>query len=298
MTGHGPALFAQVDELVASNRRDEADYDLLRSELDALPAGRRGRRWRRASILLDVSFRRRPGKVFTQLGRMRDRLDPGEFDALWSECQQLMAPHTLGPHGYKLALSGVPDRQLWHDVGSIVTQIAGLGHECFVNAGTLLGLVRQGSLLGHDDDVDLAVLLRGGDAASAASEWAALRGRLAEHGLLDLEFEARPRLHAKARVVHDVGVDLFPAWISNGRLYLWPHTFGEVPAGDVLPLITTEVEGVTVPLPRRPESLLVSNYGPEWRTPDPTFRFDWRAARNRFADFRGHYRGGGAHADT
>ena len=33
--------------------------------------------------------------------------------------------------------------------------------------------------------------------------------------------------------------------------------------------------GVSVTVPRVPERLLAVNYGENWRTPDPTFTFDW-----------------------
>ena len=266
--------------------RDPAVRDELHSLLARVPRERRDRRWREASILVDLAFRQRPGRAFAQLVRMRRRQnDVAGFQTFWAECSRIMAPYTLGQHGYRLALAGREQQELWLGVAEIVAGVADLGHECFVNSGSLLGLVREGALIAHDDDVDLAVVLSGTDAACAAEEWLELRGQLVAAGLVDRDFAARRQGHVKVRLPMGLTVDLFPAWASQGRMYVWPYTYGDVAVEDVLPLVRREVAGTELWFPRRPERLLEVNYGPDWRTPDPTFRFDWGAARARFEDF-------------
>ncbi len=141
--------------------------------------------------------------------------------------------------------------------------------------------MRNGGVIPHDDDADLCVLLDDAvDERSAARSWLRARGALAD--LL------RPqRLHRVAKVDADDGptIDLFPAWITAGRLFAWPWSYGDVAAGDVSPLERRVVAGVDLHLPRHPERLLEVNYGPDWRTPDPLFTFDWAGARTRFATF-------------
>ncbi len=299
MTGTGRPVAeevrARVEELMATDRRDPAEHTVLRERLDAVPGGRRGRPWREASVLTDLLFRQRPRRVFGQLGRMRERHRTdgtiADFNRFWETCRKALGPDTLGPHGYHRALGADDDQAVWHEVAAIIEAIAGLGYRCFVNSGTLLGLVRDGGLIAHDDDVDLAVILSAGDQVDAAAEWTALRARLAEAGLLDLEFEKLRRRHSKVRVHGGVRVDLFPAWMAPDGVYVWPHTHGEVTPEDLLPLVPRQVSGVQVMLPRRPEPLLESNYGPDWRIPDPTFRFDWADARRHFAGFVAHLGG-------
>ena len=285
----------RIDELPATGEREHADYQELRSRLATVPPSARGRAWRKARILIDLSFRKRPGRAFKQLERMRQRAaergSAARFDGFWSECVRVMAPYTLGPHGYDRALAHRDHQALWRELESVTAVLAAHGYQCFLNSGTLLGLVRDGSFIAYDDDVDLAVLLHrddSPDAAGAAAEWLDLKKTLAAAGDLDLEFEATNPKHGRAASAGGLKIDLFPAWVGGDRFYVWPHTYGDLAVDDVLPLETRLVDGAEVCLPRRPEALLASNYGPDWRIPDPTFRFNWRAARQRFAGFIGH----------
>jgi len=59
---------------------------------------------------------------------------------------------------------------------------------------------------------------------------------------------------------------------------------------ELLPLSRRRMGSVTVKLPAVPERLLEQNYGPEWRIPNPLWRFDWREAWDKFAAFRARYK--------
>jgi hypothetical protein len=248
-------------------------------------------------VLVDLAFRQRPVRTYKQLHQIRERrLAQGagaDFDRFWQECRRALAPYALTPHGYSLALDSRDPGDLWRAVADLTVRIGELGHEVLVVSGTLLGLVREGAVLAHDDDVDLAVVLGrddSPDAAGAAREWRDLRARAAEAGLLDPEFERRRPSHCRVVTADGLKIDLFPAWQGGERMYVWPHTYGDVAATDVLPPVPRRIgeAGPLVLLPRRPELLLEANYGPDWHDPDPTFRFDWDRAHERFAGFVGH----------
>jgi hypothetical protein len=269
--------------LLAPERHD-AQHAALRDALDAVPRSRRGRQWREASVLTDLAFRKRPARTFRRLRRMRAQQGE-EFGGFWEECRRVLAPYTLGAHGYKLALGSHDETAVWREADAVMSAMRELGYPTFVNSGTLLGLVREGSAIADDDDVDLAVLLRSSSLRDVAEEWNALRIRLGEVGLLKPGFDIRSMTHCKVAVHGGVKVDLFPAWVSDDRVFVWPHTHGELPAAALLPLGQREVAGLSVAVPSDPEAMLEINYGPDWRVPDPTFRFAWRDARARFADF-------------
>jgi hypothetical protein len=267
-----------------SPERADEGHTELRLALDAVPPGQRSRAWREASVLTDLTFRKRPRRTLKRLRRMRDHRGE-DFAGFWEECRRALFPYTLGPHGYTLALGARDETAVWREVGAVMSAIRDLGHATFVNSGTLLGLVREGTLIEDDTDVDLAVLLNSSSVHDVAVEWNALRTRLGEVGLLRQGFDNFGKNHCKVFVHGGVSVDLFPAWIAHDRVFVWPHTHGELPAAALLPLEQREVAGSSVALPRHPESMLELNYGPGWRTPDPTFHFDWAEAKTRFAEF-------------
>jgi len=288
---------SRLEALVGAPDRDLAEWEELRRRLDAVEGNGRGKPWRETSVLTDLTFRQRPARTHRQLRQMRERrLEQGQsadFDRFWAECRRALAPYTLTPHGYRLALDSRDPAALWRTIADVTARVGDLGHELLLNSGTLLGLVRDEELLAHDDDVDLAVVLGrddSPDAAGAAGQWREFRRRAAAAGLLDVGFEERRASHCRAVADDGLMIDLFPAWQAGERMYVWPHTYGEVAATDVLPPEPREVApgGPVVLLPRRPELLLESNYGPGWREPDPTFRFDWDAAHERFAGFVAH----------
>jgi hypothetical protein len=267
-----------------------SDHAEIRAALDALPQEvQHSRVWLEASILTDLAHRERARKVHRQLARMRRRQHARGahelFEAFWSECQELLGNDTVSSHGYRPALGGLDDATAWRDTAALIEKLEARGLTAFANSGTLLGLVRDGGFIAHDDDIDLALVVPGGDVTEVAATWWGVRRDLLAAGLLDAEFEARERLHAKARTSAGTGVDLFPAWVIDGLLWVWPHTPGAVAAERVLPPEPRHVAGVAMPVPRDPEPLLEQNYGPGWRVPDPTWSFDWKQPDERFSPF-------------
>jgi hypothetical protein len=288
--GTATELRRRVDTLIAGSEREQAEYDALRAGLDRVEETDQDPTWLEAAVLVEAAFRRRPRVTFRRLGELRRRRrqagESAAFDHFHATFQRLLAPYTLNSHGYELALGSLAPRQIWQGVEAITAQLSDLGHACFANSGTLLGLIRDGRLISHDDDVDLAVLMHASEFASVAREWVGLRQRLADAHALDEDFETGRRTHCKVRLADGTKVDLFPAWLSRtGEAHVWPHTPGTLVREDLLPLRRLSLGEAEVAVPHRPERLLEANYGPDWRTPDPTWQFDWPAAKKEFSGF-------------
>jgi len=89
------------------------------------------------------------------------------------------------------------------------------------------------------------------------------------------------------KLTNDTGVDVdvFPAWINeNGRVFIYPHTYGTVVVEDLLELCPWNDLPHTF-VPSNPEPFLESNYGAGWRKPDPYFRFNWVRSKRKFQKF-------------
>ena len=270
-----------------ADQRDPASYKELRALLHRVRPGARHDEWQRLGLEVDGVFLEKPRRAFKQMRELSEaHLAEGtgeEFDAWFEAYRRLIHPRTLGYSGYWTALDSHDDAWVWNCVEQVSRALSTEGYEAFVVSGTLLGIIREGGLVPHDYDVDMALMLHARSRDELADEWQQLRGRLAQAGILD-EYVKTGLRHHKLRLPNGFRCDLFPSWEIDGRVSIWPHTL-EVDPASVLPLATRSVRGVEVRVPRVPEEVLTLNYGPGWRTPDPFFKFDWAAATERFADF-------------
>jgi hypothetical protein len=243
--------------------------------------------WLEASVMLAIIRRARPARVFGWLGKLRDRCksaqDIAQFDLFEKRLRDYLHPQILTNHRYGDAtFAGMDHDSIWDTIKTHISALADEKYDVFLNSGTLLGVIRDKRLIDHDDDVDLAVMLKATTEAEAAAEWKALRGVLEDADLFDRAVQDQPAIY-KLRPAGMIEFDLFPAWVQGGKVFVYPHTHGTLDAGDVLPFKSCDVTGQ--PIPRDPDKMLEMNYGPGWRKPDPLFKFPWEAANANFASF-------------
>ena len=159
-------------------------------------------------------------------------------------------------------------------VRDVVTASTGL--DVYVMGGTLLGPYRDGRIMPNDDDADLGYLSRYSHPVEVVREAFDVGRHLRAAGLEVVRASAG---HLQVNFTHegrpDAYVDLFTGWVDD--FGWWQHTFAvrtRARRDQVVPTITIDVEGRPEPAPREPELMLEANYGPGWRVPDPSFRFD------------------------
>lgn len=133
----------------------------------------------------------------------------------------------------------------------------------WVTYGTLLGLVREGRLLPHDDDIDLAVLA-GADTAriTAAMERRGLRRILEQVG--------RDGVGKLKYAMGLVVIDLFVVQDEDGVLVDYCPVARRSLVRDTHPPVTIvrrELGGLQLPVPSDAEGYLVHLYGTSWRQP-------------------------------
>jgi SAM-dependent methyltransferase len=167
-----------------------------------------------------------------------------------------------------------------------------LGHELFVTGGTLLGPVRDGRMLPHDDDADLAYLSKYENPSDIVLEALEL-----ERVLLDSGYEIVRHSMGHLQLMFpgdDVTdafyIDIFTYFVCDGWFYGTFHAREPADSVTLLPTTLIDVNGHPLPAPAVPESLLAAIYGPGWATPDPAFRFVTPpAAARRYFWWLNHY---------
>ncbi|MFL1462854.1 LicD family protein [Roseococcus sp. DSY-14] len=186
-----------------------------------------------------------------------------EFPALGGRPEQM--PLMLRVHGLSGPFLAPNAPMVLAVMGEVQAALDSLGHRSALCYGTLLGAVREGDFIAHDDDVDLAVEL---PAADGAAGMAAV-----VEGLQGLGFHARldPRLFAQVRPPgRRFAVDLFPIIpLDDGQVAMLMEGMRIRPVRRelVLPLGRIAFRGMEFGAPARPEDFLADRYGPGWRVP-------------------------------
>ena len=135
----------------------------------------------------------------------------------------------------------------------------------FICYGTLLGCIRNGDFIAHDDDVDVCFVADGIDAESAAGEFRHVVDTLKGNGV-GVRWAGGGHFHWET-------LDVFIAWFEDGGLYMY-NAGGKLSKDRVLPLQAREFKGREVLVPHDSGAVLELIYGANWRTPDPMFQ--WR----------------------
>lgn len=149
------------------------------------------------------------------------------------------------------------------------------GVAAFLAFGALLGAVRDGHFIPHDSDADVAYLSEHRSPVDVARESFALERIMIRAGYWTWRFSSAD---FKVIVPDPEGgraIDIFAGFVVEDTFYLMPEV--HAPGFDesvVLPIGEVELEGRKIPAPANPEALLEITYGPHWRIPDPSFKFE------------------------
>lgn len=176
------------------------------------------------------------------------------------------------------------------------------GLDTYLAYGCLLGAVRDGRMIGHDSDADVAWLSRHTHPFDIIRE-----SRAAEQTMRGLGWQVARLSAANFKVWVPLptgkraGVDVFGSFHIGDRFHITGSLRGTLRRETVLPFGKVTLEGVEFPAPRDVEAFLAYTYGPGWRVPDPAFHFGhppehtramsqwWRGSRTRLAHWQSFY---------
>jgi hypothetical protein len=178
-----------------------------------------------------------------------------------------------------------------------------VGIDAHVSYGCLLGAVRDGRMIGHDSDSDLAYISVHTHPADVVLESFRIEREMRRLGWQVVRMSgADLKLLlplSDGRVVH---VDVFAAFHVEDTFYQMGGRSGHLPREALTPSSTVVLEGVELAAPASPDVVLEFLYGRGWRVPDPAFqpvdpwsglrRIDgWmRGVRTHVADWNELYR--------
>jgi hypothetical protein len=147
-----------------------------------------------------------------------------------------------------------------------------IGVPGYVAYGTLLGAVRSGKVIGHDSDTDVSYLSAHEHPADIA-----LESFFVQRGLRTRGWKLERSRLGKLKVIELHKCDIFVSYFYGDKYYLDQWAEGPMRREQILPLSTVTIEGHELPAPAEPADVLELNYGPNWGTPDPSFRYDINA---------------------
>ncbi|MEL6682208.1 MAG: LicD family protein [Pseudomonadota bacterium] len=278
-----------IDALLLDREtRDQHSYKSIRRRLNSVPRAQRGLDWTERVVALycvkGMRLRRCAALKINIRNRRMEQQEEAEFEAFAERLRQTIAPMVLTNHGMLLPFAHRDQDEVAQDLVDLFALLDRLGYPSFINSGTLLGAVREGAFLGHDDDADLAVLIDGATDEDVVTSLHKLCEDLNATGELLKPAWFHPKGPiVKVLVGSGVEVDLFPLWLRDNKAFIWPHTFADLTKDDIFPLSTQKLCGTEMPAPLDAEKMLAVNYGENWRVPDPDYFFPWGEAKLRFA---------------
>ncbi len=149
------------------------------------------------------------------------------------------------------------------------------GLVAFPHYGTLLGLVREGKFIDHDDDVDLSIAIYDSSLIKIVDKYYDIVESLIDEGHR-VDLIETGQIHFREKGSTGPLLDIFLTWGTNE--FEFNTYFGVVGnLSSPLSFKDAELEGQKVKIPTLAEEVVELTFGPNWKTPDSSFVWQGQA---------------------
>jgi hypothetical protein len=183
-------------------------------------------------------------------------------------------------HGIQLSFRyWTPQEKTWYlqAAAGVISVLRELSPDVCFGFGFVLGVLRHGDFIPHDDDIDLIIAWPRRSAERLADVKKILSAHLTERGYR-VSGEHFNHVHV-GRPEWPHVFDVFVGFTEDDRVSWFPSARRGLSVGTVFPPKDVIVHGVACPFPAQPEAYLETTYGTAWRQPDSHFMHPWDRAQ-------------------
>lgn len=150
-----------------------------------------------------------------------------------------------------------------------------LGEICMLCYGTLLGAVRSGNLIPHDDDMDLSIIVEAKNSREAYKKFLSLLTKIAFCGIhIKLVNPGLVKIFKFVPDVDQISIDVFLGWFDeSGKVSIHFLVDRGIETKDVLPFRELSFIDRTFFVPNNPEVVLEYVYGKGWKHENSAFKY-------------------------
>lgn len=160
----------------------------------------------------------------------------------------------------------------------------------YLTWGTLLGAVREGDFIKHDNDIDIAYLSNRKNDYEITEEHELIVRVLYRSGF-PVYRNSKGQIHVQIKPENSklinkfFNLDLWTTFVRDGQYFHYPDIKGEIASNALLPLQRQQLHGESFWVPADYDLVLTQFYGSDWREPNKGYQWFPRYDSNDVFEF-------------